>query len=69
MSYFKLAIELGSEAMESPAHVAEALRELATALDRLPPSGPSSSGRVYDDDGNYVGQWTLRKPGSSEEDE
>lgn len=62
MSHFKLSIELGSGAMESPAHVAEALRELAAVIDRLDPSGPLHSGRVYDDDRNQVGQWVLSRP-------
>ena len=69
MSHFKLSIELGNDAMESPAHVAEALRELAVVIDRLDPHGSSAKGKVYDDNGNLVGKWDFTRPEVDDEED
>lgn len=66
---FVLRIDLGNDAMESPAHVAEALRELALRIDELPPDATARSGRVIDDNGNVVGKWAYKADTEEDTDE
>ncbi len=51
---FEAKIETGNEAMQSPYDVAQALRRIATKLDR-----DLQAGTVLDENGNTVGSWTF----------
>jgi hypothetical protein len=51
---FTLTVELGNAAMSTPEDVADALREVADALE-----AGASSGIVRDVNGNTVGRWEL----------
>jgi hypothetical protein len=67
---FKLAINLGEDAMKDPAHVAEALREVATHIEEMIPVGSVSEKKnIMDDNGNTVGSWTYFNEGEDEDDE
>lgn len=54
-SIFKVEITLGNDAMQTPAHVATALREIAAAVDETGVRG----GLVVDENGNDVGRFRL----------
>jgi hypothetical protein len=56
---FKLTIELGNEAMQTPEDVAEALQAVARELERLSGSWPraGAEGKIRDVNGNTVGKW------------
>jgi len=58
---FVLWIELGNDAMQSPADVARALRAVA---DKLAPANweraSQLSSRIGDDNGNKVGEWEVQ---------
>lgn len=69
MGKFVLNIELGDDAMQEPAHVAEALRELAERIDELEPDETDASGKVLDDNGNTVGEWTYENEGREGDDD
>lgn len=49
---FELKIELGNDAMSTPADIATALRRAAYAIEY-----GGSSGVIHDDNGNSVGEW------------
>lgn len=51
---FRLALELGNDAMREPEHVADALEQVAERLRE-----GATSGRVRDENGNTVGRWEL----------
>ena len=53
-SKFALSIELGNEAMQSPADVAGALLSVATKLKLY-----YTEGYIFDLNGNNVGIWSL----------
>ena len=58
---FKLTINLGNDAMQTPDDVARALAVLATRLSEYshPGGGARWWGPVMDDNGNKVGEWSL----------
>lgn len=61
---FRLDVELGNDAMRSPEHVADVLRDVA---DRL--SSPNTRrGNVRDVNGNTVGRYALELPAPEPED-
>lgn len=66
---FKLSITLGDDAMQEPAHVAEALRELATKIDALGVRETEARGGLLDDNGNRVGEWTYENEPEEEDDD
>lgn len=51
MESFDLHIDLGSDAMQTPQDVAQALRAVAERLD----AGPETDGAIRDTNGNKVG--------------
>lgn len=55
---FKLEIELGNDAMQTPSDVRRALREIA-ATARFPVAGEEDEGRIGDENGNTVGRWEF----------
>lgn len=62
MTAFKLRIGLGGEAMETPEHVADALRDLADLLDGF---ATFSDGSIRDLNGNTVGRYELDDEGDT----
>lgn len=66
---FKLSITLGDDAMQEPAHVAEALRELAMKIDDLAARETAAKGGILDDNGNRVGEWTYENEPEEEDDD
>lgn len=52
---------LGNAAHSTPAHLAEALRGVATAIADLP-QGVTAMGIVKDVNGNNVGKWRIGEP-------
>lgn len=52
---FKLEIELGNDAMQTPMDVAMALTSLADRLTASPPT----EGVIRDENGNPVGRWSF----------
>ena len=60
MSAIKFSFEstLGNAGHTHPAHLAEALRGVATAIAELP-AGVTAMGLVKDVNGNTVGKWRL----------
>lgn len=55
---FNLTIKLGNDAMQTPYDVAEALRDAAQQIDM---HGDMSHGRIFDANGNRVGEWGVTK--------
>ena len=53
---FKLEIRLGNDAMQTHQHIASALRELALNIDDRE---ETVAGRLRDDNGNTVGEWSI----------
>lgn len=62
---FKLEVELGNDAMKSPAHVANKLMELSRRV-RGAKLQDGEGAKVMDDNGNSVGRWGfhLDDPGN-----
>lgn len=56
---FTLDINLGNAAMDTPAAVAELLREAADKLDNLSARQREATGRLRDGNGNTVGKWSY----------
>ena len=54
---FRLNIEMGNDAMQTPRELAEALRELATRVESIAEDETQVSAKVLDDNGNEVGSW------------
>lgn len=54
---FVLKIELGNAVMLDHDDIARALAELSKTIHN---GFPEASGRVRDDNGNVVGEWTIR---------
>lgn len=54
---FKLNIEMGNDAMQTPRELAEALRELATRVESIEEDETNAGAKVLDDNGNEVGAW------------
>lgn len=52
---FALFLEMGNATMESPDHVADAIRSIASRI-----MAGEQSGRIRDINGNTVGQWGFR---------
>lgn len=52
---FKLSIELGNAAMQTPEDVAHALHEVIVALDV-----GRTEGKIRDENGNTVGTWSFK---------
>ena len=50
---FRLGIELGNDAMQTPEDVADALRDIADRIER----GDLTGGGIRDENGNTVGSW------------
>jgi hypothetical protein len=55
MSRFKLTIQLGNEAMQTPFDVAHALEALSVRISNT----TRDYGNVFDDNGNNVGTWSI----------
>lgn len=55
---FTLKIELGNEAMQNSEDVAEALRTVSRRLEWS--EDLSTSGKIYDNNGNPVGEWSFQ---------
>lgn len=62
MSAFVLRIDLGADAMQAPAHVAGALRQIADDLTHGWGAGAASDGSIRDENGNTVGRWAAEWP-------
>ncbi len=60
---FKLEIEMGNDAMQTPMDIAEALRAVAQSLENYhrPWGAETLIDRISDTNGNKVGVWTLTK--------
>lgn len=62
---FKVKIDMGSAAMQTPSDVASSLREVARMLNERPGVSASWDGidgeRVRDANGNAVGVWSINK--------
>jgi hypothetical protein len=60
MTKFKLEIDLGNDEMRTGEHIAQALRNVAVALEELPgrPEPEETTG-IYDINGNTVGYWKF----------
>lgn len=58
---FKLEIELGNEAMQTPCQVCETLNDLSIhgTLRQLNEFGVDDSGIIRDENGNVVGKWEV----------
>lgn len=57
---FTLEIELGNDAMRTPADLAGALQDLAGDLENAPGTEPApSAGVIRDMNGNRVGHWQV----------
>ncbi len=60
MDRFTLTIDLGNEEMQTPMNVAEALRKLATKLERdYNALDCDLGGKIMDLNGNSVGKWEV----------
>lgn len=61
MATFTLTIELGNEAMQTSTDVERALTRTALALahDGYEDLSAGDGGRILDDNGNRVGQWSV----------
>jgi len=68
MAGFKLDIELGGVQMSTPQDVADVLERVASQL-RVPviASQEESHQRLYDVNGNTIGEWHLMLPDLEEE--
>ena len=66
---FKLEIELGNDEMNSPARVADALKELLQVLYSAEEKVRSLKARIADDNGNVVGKWSYENDRAEDEEE
>jgi hypothetical protein len=67
MTYsFSVMISLGNEAMSTPQDVARSLQEVVNRLKRNDADEEYDSGRLYDVNGNSVGQWTYNNSSDQE---
>jgi len=66
---FKLEIELGNDEMNSPARVADALKELLQVLYSAEEKVRSLKARIADDNGNSVGKWSYENDRAEDEEE
>ena len=58
---FKLTIRLGNDAMQTPADVADTLRnQVARAVDTVLTTTQAAEGRIWDINGNTVGRWSFK---------
>ncbi len=61
MDEFTLTITLGNSEMETPMHVAKALREVAKKLERdYNALSCANDGKIMDVNGNSVGSWEVK---------
>lgn len=60
MSKFTLSIDLGNQAMRTPADVARALRQAAERVEKY--LGSPVNMVIKDDNGNKVGTWRIELP-------
>jgi hypothetical protein len=65
---FSLEIEMGNEAMQSYADIAQAVRRIFADFANRPELLQDDSGRIYDANGNKVGTWSADEV-EPEEDE
>lgn len=65
---FKLSITMNDDAMKEPAHLAEALKEVAGVVAGLPTGALKKSAAIVDDDQNTVGKWEYLGVDDEEDD-
>jgi hypothetical protein len=64
MATFNLTIELGNDAMQSPADIARALRRVAETWGMIEGAAAvGEEGEIRDLNGNTVGGWEVRDDG------
>lgn len=56
---FQLNITLGDDAMTSPWHLGQALREVADRMNFVGELAPGEEGFIHDANGNGVGSWFV----------
>ncbi len=56
---FALTIDLGNAAMDEPADLADALRNVAAYLDTVYGISPPARKAILDANGNTVGEWKV----------
>jgi hypothetical protein len=56
---FSLEIELGNEAMQTYADIAQAVRLIFADFSNRHENAEDDAGRIYDANGNRVGQWNI----------
>lgn len=66
---FKLSIEMGNDAMQTPRELAEALRELATRVESIEETETNAGAKVLDDNGNEVGTWEYEVEVEDDDDD
>lgn len=64
---FKIKIEMGNDAMQTPRELAQALREVAAEIEGID-LRETKSRRISDDNGNTVGKWSFDGEDEDEDD-
>ena len=56
---FTLTIEMGNDAMQTYADIAQATRRIFSDFARMDEDVEDNAGRIYDANGNKVGTWEV----------